>query len=103
MPLSPVELAYQGIQSTFASPVILAMANGTIALPITAPPLDPLNELLPMDEVVREIMSFGEQHLEDWHHHVSISDSDMIPLQNLSLDIPEIISPPYTIIQTLDV
>ena len=48
-------------------------------------------------------MSFGEQHWEEWHIQGSISDSDMMPLQVLSSDTNEIISPPYTSIQTLEV
>jgi hypothetical protein len=102
MPLSPAELAYQAIQSASESPVTLVTANGTTAPPITAPSFDPLNQVLPMDEAIREIMSLEERPWEDSHHHVSISDSDMMPLQILSPDTPEIISSPYTTIQTLD-
>jgi len=101
MPLLPAKLAYQAIQSAFDSPVTLVTANGTISPPIMAP-FDPLNQVLPKDEVIREIMSLEEQAWEDLHNHVAISDSDMMPLQILSHNAPEIISSPYMTIQTLD-
>lgn len=102
MPVSPAELAYQGIQYTSTSPIMLDFTVGTTALPKTTPPLDPFNRLIPTDEVVQEIMSFRDQHWEDWHHHVPISDSDMMPLEILSYDLPKIFSSPYAIIQTFD-
>lgn len=57
MPLSPLELAYQPIQSTFDSLVTLVMANVTVPSPITTPFNDLLNEVLSMDEAIREILS----------------------------------------------
>lgn len=102
MPLSPSELAYQAIQSTSKSLVSLVTANCTTDPPIIAPSFDPLNQVLPTDEAIREIMSLEEQPWEDSHLHVLISSSDMMPLQILSPNIPEIISSPYMMIQTLD-
>lgn len=101
--LSPVELVYQAIQFAFESPVTLVSANGTSTPPITTLSFDPLNQVLPMDKAIREITSLEAQAWEDSHHHVSISDSAMMPLQILSPEIPEIISSPYTILQTLEV
>lgn len=103
MLLSSAELAYQGIQSASTSPINLAITDGTTLLPITALPLDPCDQLLSTDEAIKEIMSFGEQHWEEWHIRGSTSDSDMMPLQVLPSDTKEIISTPYTSIQTLGV
>ena len=102
MLLSPSQLAYQAIQSASESLVTLVTANGTIVPPITAPSFDPLNQVLPMDKAIREIMSLEERTWEDSHHHVLIFDLDMMPLQILSSDALEIISSPYMTIQTLD-
>ena len=88
MPLSPAELAYQAILSAFESSVTLVTANGTTTPPIMAPSFDPLDQVLPTDKAIREIMSLEERPCEDSHHHVLIFDSDMMPLQILSLDIP---------------
>ena len=55
-----------------------------------------------MDQAIREIMCLEEQPWEESHHHVSIFDSDMMPLQILSVDDPKIVSPPYTTIQTVN-
>lgn len=102
MPLSPVELAYQAIQFASESPVTLVTANGTTTPSITAPSFNPLNQVLPMDEAIREIMSLEERPWEDLHHRVSISNFYMMPLQILSPNTPEIVSSPYTTIQTLE-
>lgn len=101
-PLSLTELAYQAIQSASSSPITLATTNSTTAPPITAPSFDPLNQFLPTDEAIREIMSWEERPWKDSPHYVSIPDSDMIPLQILSPNILEIISSQYMTIQTLD-
>ena len=57
MPLSLAELAYQAIQFSSESPVTLVSANGTTTPPITSLSFDPLNQVLPMDKAIREIMS----------------------------------------------
>ena len=57
MPLSPAELACKAIQIASKSPVTLVSANDTTAPPITAPSFDQLNQVLPMDEAIREITS----------------------------------------------
>lgn len=88
MLLSPTELVYQAIQFASEYLVTLVLANSTIAPPITAPSFDPLNRVLPMDEAIRELTSLEERPWKDSHHHVSISDPDMMPLQILSPDIP---------------
>jgi len=67
MSLPPAESTYRGIQSTSTSSIMLAIVDGTTPLPITTLPLDPCKQLPSTDKVVRETMSFGEQHLEDWH------------------------------------
>lgn len=102
MLLSPAEFAYQAIQSASVSPITLVMANGTMTHPINAPSFDPLNQVLYKDEAIREIMSLEERTWEEWHHRLSISDLDMMPLQILSSNAYEIISSPYKTIQTLD-
>ena len=102
MPLSLVELACKAIQIASKSLVTLVLAYRTTAPPINAPSFHPLNQFLPTDEAIREIMSLEERPWEDSHHHVSISDSNTMPLQILSSDTPEIVSSPYTTIQTLD-
>lgn len=53
--LSLVELAYKAIQFTSKSSVTLVSANNTTAPPVPAPSFDPLNQVLPMDEAIREI------------------------------------------------
>ena len=88
MPLSVAEPPYQAIQFASESPVTLVSANGTTTPPITAPSFDPLNQVLPKDDFIREIMCLEERPWEDSHHRVSISNSDMMPLQILSPDIP---------------
>jgi len=60
MPLSPTELAYQAIQSASASLVTLVTTNSTTTLPINSPPFDLLDQVLPMNGAIREIMSFRE-------------------------------------------
>lgn len=100
--LSPTELASEAIQIASKSLVTLVSANCTTAPPITTPSFDPLNQVLHMDEAIREITRLEERPWEDSYHHVSISDLDMMPLQILSLDAHEIVSSPYTAIQLLD-
>ena len=100
--LSLAELAYQSIQSTFESSVTLVTANGTTSPRLTTPSFNLLNQVLPSDEAIREIMCLEEKPWEESHHRVSIYDSDMMPLQILSFDAPEIMSSPYMTIQTLD-
>lgn len=102
IPLSPTKLAYQAFQSASESSVALVTANNTTTPPINDSPFDPLNQVLPTDGAIREIMSLEERPWENSHLHVSISNSDMMPLQILSSDTPENISSPYMIIQTLD-
>ena len=68
--LSPAELAYQAIQSASESPVTLVTANSTISPPITSPSFDPLNQVLPKEESIREIMGLEEQPWEDSPHRV---------------------------------
>jgi len=102
MSLPPAELACKSIQIASKSLVTLVSANGTTTPPITASSFNSLNQVLPKDEVIREIMSLEDRPWEDSHHCVSISDSDMMPLQILSPDIHEIISSPYTTIEILD-
>ena len=100
--LSPVELTYQSIPFASKFSVTFVSANGTTTPPITPLSFDPLNQVIPMDEGIREIMRLEEQPWEDSHHHVSIFDSNMIPLQILSPEAHEIISSLYTTIQLLD-
>lgn len=102
MSLSPAELAYKAFQIASESLVTLVSANGTTAPPITAPSFDPLNQVLSVDEAIREITRLEERPWEDSHHHVSTYDSDMMTLQILSPDTHEIISSPYTTIQILE-
>lgn len=60
IPLSLAEFTYQVIQSTSTYLVTLVMANNTTAPPITTPSFDPLNQVLPTDESIREIMNLEE-------------------------------------------
>lgn len=80
MSLSPSELAYQAIQSAFKSLVTLVTTNDITAPPITVPSFKPLNQVLPQDKAIREIMILEVRPCEDSHHRVSISNSDMMPL-----------------------
>ena len=59
MPLSPKELAYQAIQSASDSSTDLVTTNGTSPSPTTAPK-NILDEVLPMEEAIREIMYLEE-------------------------------------------
>jgi len=102
MSLSPAELAHQAIQSASESLITLVMASSTTSPPITTTSFDLLNQVLPSNEAIREIMCLEEQPWEDSHHHVSISNLDTMPLKIMSFDAPEIVSSPYTTIQTLD-
>jgi len=52
MPLSPIELAYQAIQSASDSLVTLVMNNSTSSASTTAPSSDLLNQVLPLDEAI---------------------------------------------------
>ena len=58
--LSPDKLAYQTIQSASTSSVTFVIVDDMTSPPTTTPPLEPLDQLLPMNEAIREIMSFGE-------------------------------------------
>ena len=78
------------------------MTNATISSPTTTPFNDLLNQVLPSNEAIQEIMCFEERCLKDSHHRVSISLSGMMPIQILSFDTPEIVPSPYMTIQTLD-
>lgn len=60
MSLSPVEMAYQAIQSASNSPITLVTTNGTISSPTIAPSNDILNQVLPLDEAIQEIMCLEE-------------------------------------------
>jgi len=60
MPLSPTDLAYQAIQSSSESLATLVTTNGTVVPPIIVSSFDPLNQVLPIDEAIREIMSLEE-------------------------------------------
>ena len=60
------------------------------------------SQVLPSNEAIQEIMCFEERPREDSHQRVLISNSDTMPIQIMSFDAPEIISSPYTTIQTLD-
>jgi len=102
MPLSLAKLAYQSIQSASESLVTLVMTNGTTSSPITSPSNDLLNQVLPSNEIIQEIMSLDERPWDDSHHRILISNLDVIPIQNLSFDTPDIVPLLYTTIQTLD-
>lgn len=56
MSLSPAELAYQAIESALDSPVTLVMTNVTVSSTTTSPSNDILNQVLPSNEAIREIM-----------------------------------------------
>ena len=60
MPLSPAELAYQAIQITSEPSTVMVSTKGTNLPPITILSKDLLNEVLPIDESIREIMSLEE-------------------------------------------
>ena len=60
MLLSPAKLDYQAIQSTSESLVTLVTADGTTSPTITAPSFDLLNQVLPSDEAIRDIMCLEE-------------------------------------------
>lgn len=66
MPLSPAELAYEAIQSASESPVTLVTTNGITGPPIIVPSFNPLNQVLPVNEAIREIMSLEERPWEDF-------------------------------------
>ena len=57
MPLSPVELAYQAIQTASEPSTDMVSTTGTTLSPITVLSKDLLNEVWPTDEAIREIMS----------------------------------------------
>ena len=60
MPLSPAELAYQAIQIAYEPSTAMVSIESTNIPPITVLSKDILNEVLPIDEVIREIMSLEE-------------------------------------------
>ena len=61
MPLSPVELAYQAMQTSYELSTAMVLTNSTNLTPITVLSKDLLNEVLPTDENIQEIMSLEEQ------------------------------------------
>ena len=60
MLLSLAELAYQAIQITSEPSTAMVLTKGTNLLPIKVLSKDLLNEVLPTDETIREIMSLKE-------------------------------------------
>jgi hypothetical protein len=58
IPLSPVELTYQAIQSTTPSPHSLCDTS-----------LDPFHVIFPTDEMIMKIMSMEYTLWDDGHHH----------------------------------
>ena len=60
MLLSPAELPCEAIQIASESLITLVLSNSTTPPPITTPSFDTLNQVLPMDEAIREITSLEE-------------------------------------------
>ena len=60
MPLSPAKLAYQAIQITSEPSTTMVSTKGTKLPPITIISKDLLNEVLPTDKAIREILSLEE-------------------------------------------
>ena len=102
MPLSPAELAYQAIQITSKPSMAMILTNGTNCPPITVPSKDPLDEILPTNEAIQEIMSLEEWAWGDFHHPTSMIDSDVINTEIPSFDPPEMVPFAYTTVQTMD-
>ena len=102
MPLSPAELAYQAIQITSKPSTAMVSTKGTNFPPITVLSKDLLNEVLPTDEAIREIMSLEERPWGEFHHLASMIDSDVIKTEIPSFDPPEMVSFTYTTFQTID-
>ena len=69
--------------------------------PITVLSKDLLNEVLPTDEAIREIMSLEERPWGEFHHRTSMIDSDVINTQIPSFDPPEIVPSAYMTLQTI--
>ena len=70
MTLSLVELYYQVIQSASNSPVTLVTANDTTSSPTTYPSSDLLNQFLPLDKAIGEIVCLEERPWENFHHRI---------------------------------
>ena len=81
MLLSAAELAYQAIQIASEPSTAMVSTKGTKLPPIIVLSKDLLNEILPTDEAIREIMSLEERPWREFHHHTSMVDSDMINTQ----------------------
>lgn len=102
MPLSPAELAYQAIQITSEPSTTLVSTNGANLPPITVLFKYLLDEVLPSDEAIREVMSLEEWTWGEFHHRASMFDSDAITTQIPSFDPPGIIPSVYTSVQIID-
>ena len=85
---SPAELAHQAIQITSEPSTAMVSTNGTNLPPITVLSKDLLNEVLPTDEAIREIMSLEERPWGEFHHRASMIDLDMINIEIPSFDPP---------------
>jgi len=102
MLLSPAESAYQAIQITSEPSTAMVSTEGTNLPPITVLSKDLLNEVLPTDEAIREIMSLEERPWGEFHHRASMIDSDVIKTEIPSFDPPEMVPSTYTTIQTIN-
>jgi hypothetical protein len=94
MPLSPVELAYQAIQSASPSPHSLFDMS-----------LDPFHTIFPTDEMIMEIMSREETHWDDGGHRSilflkpeTIESYQWILNQSIVINIPPIFVPTLDIL-----
>lgn len=102
IPLSPAELAYQAIQIASEPSTAMVSTKGTNLSPITVLSKDLLNEVLPTDEAIREIVSLEERPWGEFHHRISMIDSEAIKTKIPSFDQPEMVPSAYTTVQTLD-
>ena len=102
MPLSPVELAYQAIQTASEPSTNMVSTTGTTLSPITVLSKDLLNEVWPTDEAIREIMSLEERPWGEFHHRSSTIDLEAIKTEIPSFDQPEIVPSSYTTVHTID-
>ena len=102
MPLSLAKLAYQPIQLASEPSTALVLTNGTLLSPKKVPSKDLPDELLPLDEAIREIMSLEERPWGVFHHRASMFDSDVITTQIPSFVPLEIIPSAYTTVQTIE-
>jgi hypothetical protein len=78
MPLSPIELAYQAIQSASVAssdtddrtnPILDEYSQSSWLISTTSP--DPFDDTFPTDESIMEIMSLEDTPWDDGHHHSS--------------------------------